>query len=104
MRQTPTKERIISTVYDYFGADISSKALKSRKRIHTVPRQFAMYFLRSEPSLKHPYYAYSLKEIGLDFGRDHSTVSCACDTVSDLITTDKNFRLKCQEIEQLLKN
>jgi chromosomal replication initiator protein len=46
----------------------------------------------------------SLKTIGAFFGgRDHSTVIYACQTVEDLIQTDKTFRAYVNDIEKKLK-
>jgi chromosomal replication initiator protein len=45
-----------------------------------------------------------LKNIGIFFGgRDHSTVIHACQTVNDLIETDKKFRHDVEEIEKRIK-
>ncbi|HZH55065.1 MAG TPA: helix-turn-helix domain-containing protein, partial [Sphingobacteriaceae bacterium] len=46
----------------------------------------------------------SLKSIGAFFGgRDHSTVIYACQTVEDLIETDKKFKSYVQDIQKKLR-
>lgn len=46
----------------------------------------------------------SLKSIGTYFGgRDHSTVIHACQTVNDLIDTDKKFKNDVEEIGKRIK-
>ena len=46
----------------------------------------------------------SLKNIGMYFGgRDHSTVIHACQTVNDLIDTDKKFKSDVDELAKRIK-
>ena len=46
----------------------------------------------------------SLKTIGMHFGgRDHSTVIHACQTVNDLMETDKRFRGDVEELNKRIK-
>jgi chromosomal replication initiator protein len=46
----------------------------------------------------------SLKSIGTHFGgRDHSTVIHACQTVNDLMDTDKKFKNDVEEIGKRIK-
>lgn len=91
------KETIISTVYNYFGADASNRRTKSTKRIHNTPRQISMYLLCLKTD-------DILREIGAEFDRDHSSVVYSRGLVGDLMATDKKYRQQVQEIEQLLKN
>lgn len=89
-------EQIRAAVCRYFAQDVSDVSSQSRKREFTVPRQVSMYFMKHKTTL-------SLKAIGEMFdGRDHSTVIYACQTVEDLIDTDRKFAQSIAEIENLL--
>ena len=60
-------------------------------------RQISMYLAKSHTKT-------SLKSIGAFFGgRDHSTVIYACQTVEDLIDTDKKFKAYVHDIQKKLK-
>ncbi|MCD0488939.1 chromosomal replication initiator protein DnaA [Pedobacter sp. MC2016-14] len=84
-------------VCDYF--EVPAHLLKSptRKREVVQARQISMYLSKGMTKS-------SLKTIGAFFGgRDHSTVIYACQTVEDLIQTDKKFRAYVSDIEKKLK-
>jgi len=84
-------------VCDYF--EVPEHLLKSptRKREVVQARQISMYLSKGLTKS-------SLKTIGAFFGgRDHSTVIYACQTVEDLIQTDKKFRIYVSDIEKKLK-
>ena len=88
---------ISKVVCDYFKLPVTQLQTKTRKREIVQARQLAMYFSKSLTK-------ESLASIGLQIGnKDHATVLHACKTVSNLIDTDKNFRLSADEIERKLK-
>lgn len=88
---------ISKVVCDYFKLPVTQLQTKTRKREIVQARQLAMYFSKSLTK-------ESLASIGLQIGnKDHATVLHACKTVSNLIDTDKNFRLSANEIERKLK-
>lgn len=90
------KNRIIETVCSYFVVDI--KVLKSPKRdnLTAEARQIAMFFFKK-------YTTMSLKEIGIFFGgRDHTTVIHSCTVVEDHFETEELFRIKVNEIENII--
>mgnify|MGYP000269615402 CR=1 FL=1 len=108
-----TAEGINNPVYIYgsstgkdgiHGASFASKGIsveniksKTRKREITQARQISMYFAKQLTKA-------SLKNIGAYFGgRDHSTVIHACQTVNDLIDTDKRFKEDVEELEKRIK-
>src|SRR3546814_18496658 len=81
-------------VSDYFEIPVKSVKSKSRKREIVQARQISMYLAKSHTKA-------SLKSIGQFFGgRDHSTVIYACQTVDDLIDTDKKFKSWVQRSEE----
>jgi len=90
-------ERIQKLVCEYFEVPVEMVKSKIRKREIVQARQISMYLAKS-------YTNSSLKSIGHFFGgRDHSTVIYACQTVEDLIETDKQFKAYVQDILKKLK-
>ena len=87
---------IQKTVCEYFGITQDSIMSKTRKREIVQARQIAMYLSRSMTKI-------SLASIGAQIGgKDHATVLHACNTVSDLIETNKSFRQYVVDIEKQL--
>ncbi|OUU01669.1 MAG: chromosomal replication initiator protein DnaA [Bacteroidetes bacterium MED-G17] len=90
-------EYIQKLVSDYYGISVENIKSKTRKREITQARQISMYFAKQLTKA-------SLKNIGAYFGgRDHSTVIHACQTVNDLIDTDKRFKEDVEELEKRIK-
>lgn len=84
-------------VCDYFGISVEQVKSKVRKREIVQARQISMYFAKDLTKS-------SLKVIGTHFGgRDHSTVIHACQTVNDLMETDKKFKQDMEEISKRIK-
>lgn len=90
-------EYIQKLVCDYFTVTIDSVKSKTRKREIVQARQIAMFFAKDLTKA-------SLKTIGAHFGnRDHSTVIHACQTVNDLMDTDKKFKYDVEELTKRIK-
>lgn len=90
-------EYIQKLVSDYYSLTVDQLKSKTRKREIVQARQISMFFAKQ--LTKAP-----LKKIGMHFGgRDHSTVIHACQTVNDLIDTDKKFRGDVEEISKRIK-
>ncbi len=88
---------IQSAVAEYFK--ISVDDLKSKRRTNTVvrPRHIAMYLCRAETD-------ENLAKIGLEFGgRDHSTVSTACDKIKEELESNENLNNMLKEIKMKLQ-
>jgi len=84
-------------VCDFYNVSIDSVKSKTRKREIVQARQIAMYFAKDLTKA-------SLKNIGTHFGnRDHSTVIHVCQTVNDLIDTDKKFRHDVEELNKRIR-
>ena len=97
VNQEISVERIQAAVCDYFKISKEMMLSKTRKREIVQARQIAMYLGRSLTKT-------SLAQIGAQIGgKDHATVLHACNTVSDLIETDRNFKQDVLSIEKLLK-
>lgn len=90
-------EYIQKLVSDYYTLTVDQLKSKTRKREIVQARQISMYFAKQLTKA-------SLKNIGMHFGgRDHSTVIHACQTVNDLIDTDKKFRSDVDELSKRIK-
>ncbi len=90
-------EYIQKLVCEYFEVPIEMVKSKTRKREIVQARQISMYLSKLHTKT-------SLKSIGAFFGgRDHSTVIYACQTVDDLIDTDKKFKGYVADIQKKLK-
>ncbi|GHT03442.1 chromosomal replication initiator protein DnaA [Bacteroidia bacterium] len=97
-KQQVTLEKIQDVVSSYFQVNINDIHSKSRKREIVQARQVAMFLAK-----KHTAYSYA--HIGIVIGkRDHATVTHACKTVQNDLTTDKGFKSTMQEIETRLKS
>ena len=89
-------DSVQKTVCDYFGITRDELISQSRKRQIVQARQIAMYMSRNMINC-------SLNTIGSELGgRDHATVMHACNTVADLIATDKQFKQYVNDIEKIL--
>jgi chromosomal replication initiator protein len=90
-------EYIQSLVCEYFEVPVDMVKSQTRKREIVQARQISMYLAKAHTKS-------SLKSIGNFFGgRDHSTVIYACQTVEDLIDTDKKFKNYVADIQKKLK-
>jgi chromosomal replication initiator protein len=92
-----TIDAIQKMVCDYFDVSYEKLLQKTRKREIVQARQISMYYAKDLTKS-------SLKTIGMHFGgRDHSTVIHACQTVNDLMETDKKFKADIDEIGKRIK-
>lgn len=92
-----TIDYIQKIVCDYFNMPVDSLQSKTRKREVVQARQIAMFFSKTLTKS-------SLSSIGSQIGRkDHATVLHACKTVTNLLDTDKQFKIDVEEIEKRLK-
>lgn len=100
-RHTQTEisiDSIQSMVCEYFDLPVDLLRASTRKREVVQARQISMYFAKKMTK-------YSLKAIGEYFGgRDHSTVIHSCQTVEDLMETDRRFRGFVDDIQKRIKS
>ena len=93
-----TIPKIQNAVCQYFCISEDMFMSKTRKREIVQARQIAMYLSRSMTKT-------SLASIGEALGgKDHATVLHACNTVNDLVDTDRNFRSYLHDIEKMLNS
>ena len=79
--------------------NVTPESVKGKRRTNNVvvPRQVAMYLIRSLTSAP-------LAEIGRYFSnRDHTTVLYACDRVKDMVETDVEVARAVQDLEEELR-
>ncbi len=88
---------VIDSVCEYFNITRDMLLSTSRKRQIVQARQIAMYECRNL------IQNCSLSTIGAQIGgKDHATVLHACNTVQDLMATDKLFRQWVEDIEKMI--
>ena len=92
-----TIDKVQNTVCDWFGISREVLLSSTRKRQIVQARQISMFLCRKLIG------NVSLSTIGSETGgKDHATVLHACNTVSDLCSTDRLFRKDVSGIEALL--
>lgn len=90
--------KIKNSVCKYFGISTDALLSTTRKREIVQARQIAMYLSRSMTNT-------SLDSIGSQIGgKNHATVLYACNTVCNLMETDRTFRQYITDIEKQLRN
>jgi chromosomal replication initiator protein len=93
----PYSEEIIKIISKFFNVSPNDLKGGSHKRIHSIPRQIAMYFIENNCWI-------SRESIGKIFNdRDHSTVTASIKKVKGFIETDKNYAEKIKQLELLIK-
>ncbi|MCJ7511583.1 MAG: chromosomal replication initiator protein DnaA [Anaerolineales bacterium] len=91
-----TAERILSAVAEQFGVSEATLISRNRSKDVALPRQVAMYLIRSETHASFPKIGATLG------GRDHTTVLYACDKIGDLLETDDGLRRKVLAVREKL--
>ena len=92
--EQPSPEQIRQRTAETFGVTVDGLTSKRRTRSLTVPRQVAMYLIKTHLDL--PY-----SEIGDLFGgRDHSTVIHSVNKVEAEMAQDASFRGRVQRLQQ----
>jgi len=90
-------DQIQHLVAEFFNLNVSDLRSKSRTKSVVLPRQIAMFLIRT-------LTGHSLPEIGQYFGgRDHTTVLHSCQKIAKDMEGDVVFRRKIEEIQDLLK-
>ncbi len=89
-------EDITNTVFAFFKVD--KEHINSGHRGHEAvqARQVSMYIIRKRTH-------FGLKRIATFFSKDHSTVIYACETVQDIMDTNKFYRAKVEGLLEEFK-
>ena len=80
----PTPDMIIKEVSNFYNISAEKLSSHSRSRDMVLPRQVAMYMMRS-------LLGYSLPEIGKIFSRDHTTVLHSINKIEDYLKTSSEM-------------
>lgn len=83
---------ICQVVSKYTGVSPERMKIRSRKREIVIARQLSMYFDKE-------FTLLSLKDIGANFDRHHTTVLHAIQAVNDLKDTNKAFNALFSKIK-----
>jgi len=90
-------EDIRSLVCRYFKLDPSVLDSKSRKAVHTYPRNVYVYLCRQHTSV-------TVEEIGRSIKRNHSTVLYACEVMEQKMKEDAKVKNQLDFLSQKLKD
>jgi chromosomal replication initiator protein len=93
-RNDEISERIIRHICYDRNFDRPAFLSKIKTREIAIARQIAIYIIRQKTDM-------SLKEIGVLFKRDHSTIIYAIDTIKDLSSWDKVLRAEISHLMEL---
>jgi chromosomal replication initiator protein len=88
----PSAEEIRRRTADVWGVTVDSLVSKRRTKLLTVPRQVAMYLIKTRLDL--PYTEIG----GLFGGRDHSTVIHSCNKVEADMAGNAEFRHRVEKL------
>lgn len=91
---------LLRGVANFFGLEVEDIKKKRRKREIVMRRQAFHYYARKYL----PHSEYSLAYIGAySGGYDHATVLHSVRTMTELMETDKQWRLSMSELDEYLK-
>jgi len=91
-----TPQEIVSRVAESFGISEQDMRGRGRSREVVLPRQIAMYLLRTEANI-------SLPQIGEELGgRDHTTILYGCGKIKEMIESDDRLRRQVLQIKEEL--
>ena len=88
----PTPEFIIKAVAKYFEIDASDILGKDRSSKVSEPRKIAMYMVRH---MTHE----SFPKMGKVFGKDHTTIKYAVDSLEEQLKTDQALKEKIADVK-----
>jgi chromosomal replication initiator protein len=95
--EASTLEDIRSLVCRYFKLDPSALESKSRKAMHTYPRNVYVYLCRQHTPV-------TVEEIGKSIKRSHSTVLYACEVMEQKMKTDAKVKNQVEFLRKKLKD
>ncbi|HID88064.1 MAG TPA: chromosomal replication initiator protein DnaA [Anaerolineae bacterium] len=96
--EPPTLGEILAVVADFYRVDPEQLRGRGRSKGIALPRQVAMYLMRTEAHA-------SLPQIGQELGgRDHTTVLYGCEKIAARQETDEQLRRDLLAIKEALYN
>jgi len=97
-RPRPSCEEVLEAVADFFHVDLSVLTGPQRNRQVVIPRQVAMYLMRTEAEASLPQIGQALG------GRDHSTVLHGCEKIASALEEDQGLRRDVLALRERLQN
>ena len=94
--QCISTEEILKLVCQYFQVDSSALKSKSRKKIHSFPREVYIYLCRNHTNT-------SLEALGKTINRKHSTIVYASDVIERKIKIDRSVKNQVAFLTDKLK-
>lgn len=91
-----TISMVQSAVEDFYGVSHRDLVGKKRERRIVHPRQVAIYLCRELSES-------TLKGIGQEFNRDHTTVMHSCDLINNQLQEDRNLREELEAIREKIR-
>jgi len=89
-------ERVIEKSAQMYGVPVEKLYEHTRRADVVIPRQIAMYLLRTDIGLSFP-------SIGRQFNRDHTTVIHACNKVKEMVGKNTKIRNRIEKIKKLVE-
>ncbi len=93
-----TPDRILHVISDQYGVTVEDLLSKKRSRDIAMPRQVAMYLMRSLTQLSTTAIGQALG------GRDHTTVMHGCEKVEADMKENVSLRRRVEEMKELAQN
>ena len=93
--QEYTVEMILNAVAKHYNLKMKDLKGVNRSKIFSLPRQISMFLMRRYANL-------GFREIGVIFGKDHSTVIHACNKIEAEIETDPELRRNIESVREQL--
>jgi chromosomal replication initiator protein len=93
-RRKPSPKQVIEEIAEYYGLRADDLSGKRRSKDVVLPRQIAMYILRSELDLSFPQIGGHLG------GRDHTTIMHGCEKVETLMQTKDPITQEISEVRE----
>ena len=84
-------DTVIANTCEQYNITVDQIKSKTRKGPIVIPRLLTMHILKSNTLL-------TLKEIGIAFNRDHTTVINAIKSTSNMLETDCNIKEEYQKL------
>lgn len=95
--KTPNPDHILNAVTAFYSVSREDMVGRSRRQELVHARHVAMYFFRKMTS-------HSLAAIGLRFaGRDHSTVSHACQKIQDRLDVEPHLEEELKDVKRTIQ-
>ena len=96
--EPPALEKVLAAVSDFYRVDPEELRGRGRSKRISLPRQVAMYLMRTETHA-------SLPQIGQELGgRDHTTVIYGCEKIAVRQEEDERLRRDLLAIKEILYN